>query len=101
MISIKKKDNILVINYEKHINDTYNIWIKVLEYYKIELNKDYLLKAIDINSEENLKKKGFKDFKTITSDNQKELRIEIEKIIKEYFSLKNFRYDEVYENLGA
>ena len=96
----KKRENILVIKYEKHMHDTYNIWIKILEYYKIELNKDYLLKAIDINSQENLKKKGFKDFKTITSDNQKELRIEIEKIIKEYFLLKNFKYEEIYENLG-
>lgn len=97
----KKRENILVIKYEKHTHDTYNIWIKILEYYKIELNKDYLLKAIDINSQENLKKKGFKDFKTITSDNQKELRTEIEKIIKEYFLFRNFKYEEIYENLGS
>ena len=82
------------------MHDTYNIWIKILAYYKIELNKDYLLKAIDINSQENLKKKGFKDFKTLTSDNQKKLRIEIEKIIKEHFLLKNFKY-KIYENLGS
>ena len=97
----KKRENILVIKYEKHIKDTYNIWVKVLEYYNMELNKDYLLKAIDINSQENLMKKGFKDFKTVTLGNQKELRTEIEKIVKEYFLFKNFNYDEIYENLST
>ena len=36
-----------------------NAYRGIREELQIELNKDYLLKAIDINSQENLKKKGF------------------------------------------
>jgi hypothetical protein len=97
----KKRENILIIKHEKHIIDTYNIWIKILEFYKLEFNKEYLLKAIDINSKENLKKKSFNDVQFMSPDNQKELKIEIQKIIKEYFLVKNFNYKEIYENFSV
>jgi len=97
-LSKKKPENFLFIQYDDLINNTYNVLVKILEFYKIQLNKDYLLKSINVNSKKNLEKIGFKDFKVITPSNQFELRNHIEAIIKEYFRNKKFDYRKVFEN---
>jgi len=93
----KNKENFLFIKFEELINNPHNSFLKILNFYKIEINENYLSKSIKFNSKENLHKIGFSDFKTITRKDDFELKDHIETIVKEYFLKKNFDYKNYFK----
>ena len=93
----KNKENFLFIKYDELINNPHNSFLKILNFYKIEINENYLSISIKFNSKENLDKISFVDFKTITHKDDFELKDCIEKIAKEYFLKKNFDYKNYFK----
>ena len=79
------------------IKNPHNSFLKILNFYKIEINENYLSKSIKFNSKENLQRIGFSDFKTMTSKDNLELRDRIELIVEEYFQKKNFDYKNYFK----
>ena len=92
----KKKENFLFIKFEDLIKNPHNSFLEILNFYKIEVNENYLSKSIKFNSKENLQRIGFSDFKTITHKDDFELRDRIESIVEEYFQKKNFDYKNYF-----
>ena len=88
----KNRKNILFIEFENLINNPHQSFLKMLNFYKIKINENYLSKSIEFNSEENLQRNGYSDFKVITPNDQYELRNRIESIVEEYFKKKSFDY---------
>ena len=84
------------INFDDLINNPYMSFSKILDFYKIEINKNFLLKSIDLNSKKKLQNIGYSDFKIISSTEQIDLRDQIDIIVKEYFLNKNFDYKKIF-----
>tara|TARA_Y100000590_G_C15610798_1_gene973746 strand:+ start:336 stop:1316 length:981 start_codon:yes stop_codon:yes gene_type:complete len=93
----KNKENFLFIKFEELIKNPHNSFLEILNFYKIEINENYLSKSIKFNSTENLHEIGFSDFKTITINDNLKLRDNIDSIIEEYFKKKNFDYKNYFK----
>ena len=71
-----KNDNILFIKYEDLIDDNEKNFIKIIKFYKLNLNKEFIKKAIDINDKEKFIKKS-----VITKKISNNLNLQIEDTI--------------------
>ena len=94
----KNPENFIIINYDNLLNDTFNIFVKILKFYKIEFNEDLLQNSIKINSKDNLKKLKFESFRIITGKDEVEIRKNIEEIVKKYFISQDFDFKKIIQN---
>ena len=97
--NLKKKnpENFIVINYDDLLKNTFSVFVTVLKFFKIELNKDILQNSIEINSKDNLNKLKFENPRIITDKHQLEIKNKIQEIIKEYFIEKKFDYKKKFK----
>jgi len=95
--NLKKKnpENFIVINYDDLLKNTFSVFVTVLNFFKIELNKDILQNSIEINSKDNLNKLKFENPRIITDKHQLEIKNKIQEIVKEYFINKKFDYKKI------
>lgn len=89
-----KNDNILFIKYEDLIDDNETNFIKIIKFYKLNLNKELIKKAIDINDKEKFIKKS-----VITKKISNNLNLQIEDTINKEFSKNNYENQKYYNEI--
>ena len=92
----ENNEKILIIRFEDLINETFLTCSKIINFWNIKLDEKLLLKSIEINSKDNLKKKGYSNFVVQTPEHQNELRKKIKEIIKAYIKNKKISFSNLY-----
>ena len=92
----ENNEKILIIRFEDLINKTFLKSSKIINFWNIKLDEKLLLKSIEINSKDNLKKKGYSNFVFQTTEHQDELRKKIKEIIKAYIKNKKISFSNLY-----